>query len=90
MRKGDVVIADYPRRRSCQVSRFYGVVVDVVEGGNVIIELSDGSVIKRQSNSIAVYVKPPANWKHLFTKRNIVLSPKKTFSAMRPAKKNRN
>lgn len=89
MRKGDIVIADYPKRRSCKVSRFYGVVVDVVEGGNVIIELSDGSVIKRQSNSIAVYVQPPPNWKHLFTQRNIVLSANKTFSAMRSAKKNR-
>lgn len=90
MRKGDIVIADYPKRRSCKVSRFYGVVVDLVEDGNVIIELSDGSVIKRQSNSIAVYVQPPENWQHLFTQRNIVLSQKKTFSAMRAAQKNRN
>ena len=88
MRKGDIVIADCPKRHSCQVSRFYGVVVDVVEGGNVIIELSDGSVMKRQSNSIAVYVQPPANWQHLFDQRNVVLSPKKTFSAMRTANKN--
>lgn len=90
MRKGDIVIADYPKRRSCKVSRFYGVVVDLVEDGNVIIELSDGSVIKRQSNSIAVYVQPPENWQHLFTQRNIVLSQKKTFSVMRAAQKNRN
>lgn len=90
MRKGDIVIADYPKRRSRQVSRFYGVVVDIVEGGNVIIELSDGSVIKRQSNSVAVYIQPPVDWQHLFSQRNVVLSQKKLFSAMRPAKRNRN
>ena len=66
MRKGDLVIADHPESESSILTRFYGIVLEISQTGNVIIELSDGSVIKRKSNSIAVYVHPPSNWQELF------------------------
>lgn len=69
MRKGDLVIADNPESGSSVLTRIYGIVLEISNGGRVTIELADGTVIKRQHNSIAVYVHPPSNWKELFERQ---------------------
>jgi hypothetical protein len=33
--------------------------------------MADGSQIKRQFNSIAVYIKPPSNWQDLYEEQQI-------------------
>ncbi len=58
MRKGNFVIADHPERKSRVLTRSYGIVLEIINRGGVIIELADGAVIKRQRNSVAVYVHP--------------------------------
>lgn len=72
MQKGDLVIADHPERQSSDLSRSYGIVLEITNRGRVVIELADGSVIKRQRNSVAVYVHPPSNWKELFRKQEVL------------------
>ena len=71
MRKGYLVIADHPESESSILTRFYGIVLDISQAGRVIIELADGSVIERQTNSIAVYVHPPSNWQELFKRQEV-------------------
>ncbi len=51
MRKGDVVIADNPESSSSRLTRSFGTVLEITQAGSVLIELADGSVIKRQGNS---------------------------------------
>ena len=72
MQKGDLVIADHPERQSSDLSRSYGIVLEITNRGRVTIELADGSVIKRQRNSVAVYVHPPSNWQELFRKQEVL------------------
>ena len=74
MQKGDVVIADNPGRRSREFVRSYGIVKEIRKKGGVIIEMADGSLIKRQINSIAVYIHPPSNWMELFKQQEIQFS----------------
>lgn len=74
MHKGDIVITDNPEGRSSKLSRFYGIVLEITETGRVVIELADGSVIKRGCNSVAVYIKTPSNWQELYQQQEIVLS----------------
>lgn len=77
MHKGDTVIADHPDSRSKKVIRSYGIVQEITKAGNVIIEMADGSLIKRQFNSIAVYIQTPANWPELYEQQHAVFSRKK-------------
>jgi hypothetical protein len=72
MQKGDLVIVDDPGSASAALTRFYGIVLDATSRGNVSIELADGSVITRRRNSIAVYVRPPSNWRELFEKQEVL------------------
>lgn len=74
MQKGDIVIADNPDSTSRNLNRSYGIVHEVKKAGMVIIEMADGSMIKRPFNSIAVYIKPPSNWQELF-QQQILFSP---------------
>ncbi len=74
MRKGDLVIADHPESESSILTRFYGIVLEISQAGRVIIELADGSVIERQTNSIAVYVHPPSNWQELFKRQEVLFN----------------
>jgi len=62
MEKGDIVMADHPDTRSRKFVRFFGIVQEITEAGDVIIEMADGSLIKRKFQSIAVYIQPPSNW----------------------------
>ena len=74
MRKGDLVIADHPESESSILTRFYGIVLEISQAGRVIIELADGSLIERQTNSIAVYVHPPSNWQELFKRQEVLFN----------------
>lgn len=74
MKKGDSVLTDHPERRSRQLVRSYGIVHEITAGKDVIIELVDGSLIRRNLNSVAVYIKRPANWQELFEKKQIIFS----------------
>jgi len=74
MHKGDIVITDNPESRSSKLTRFYGIVLEITKTGKVIIELADGSVIKRGHNSVAVYIKTPSNMQELYEQQEIVLS----------------
>ena len=80
MHKGDKVIVDHPERHTKALIRTYGVVLDIPEAGKVLIELADGSVIKRFDSSVAVYIQSPMNWQELFDKQRITFSqPIKSF-----------
>lgn len=72
MRKGDLVIADHPESESSILTRCYGIVVEITQIDNVLIELADGSIIKRKRNSVAVYVLPPSNWQELFERQEVL------------------
>jgi hypothetical protein len=74
MQKGDLVIADHPESDSSIQTRSYGIVLEVTKAGRVKIELSDGSVIKRQFSSVAVYIRPPSNWKELYERQEVPYS----------------
>ena len=74
MHKGDIVIADNPESRSSRLTRFYGIVLEITKTGSVIIELADGSVIKREGNSVAVYLQSPSNWQELYEQQEVVFS----------------
>ena len=77
MQEGDLVIADDPESGSGVLSRIYGIILEMTGRDSVLIQLSDGTVIKRQRNSVAVYVQPPSNWKDLFTQQEkLFQSPK--------------
>ncbi|NNK93411.1 MAG: hypothetical protein HKP41_03575 [Desulfobacterales bacterium] len=82
MHKGDIVIADHPDSRSNRFIRSYGIVQEVTKAGNVIIKLADGSLIKQQYNSIAVYIQPPSNWQDLY-QQQVVFSPPKQQTIFR-------
>ena len=71
MHEGDLVIADDPESETGVLSRFYGIIIEITKRDAVLIQLSDGSVIRRQRNSVAVYVQPPPNWKDLFKRREV-------------------
>ena len=77
MHKGDIVIADHPDSTTSGLTRSYGVVHKVTRKGMVTIEMADGSRIERRINSIAVYVKPPANWQELYSRKVITCQPKR-------------
>lgn len=82
MRKGDIVMADHPDSRPKNLIRSYGIVKKITKVGDVIIEMADGSLIKRKYNSIAVYIQPPSNWQELFKQQQIVFSqPKNRMTA---------
>ena len=70
MFKGDYVTAVHPDSRPNKLIRSYGIVQEITETG-VIIKMADGSQIKRQFNSIAVYIKPPSNWQDLYEEQQI-------------------
>ena len=72
MREGDLVIADDPEGGSGVLTRFYGIILEMTGGDSVLIKLSDGSVIRRQRNSVAVYVQPPSNWQDLFNRQEVL------------------
>ena len=72
MRKGDLVIADHPESESSILTRFYGIITEISETGRVKIELADGTVITRQSNSVAVFIHPPSNWQELFELQEVL------------------
>lgn len=74
MQKGDLVIADHPESDSSILTRSYGIVLEITKTGRVTIELFDGSVIKRQFNSVAVYIHPPSNWKELYERQEVPYS----------------
>ena len=74
MHKGDMIIADHPESASSILTRIDGIVLEVTKTGSVIIELADGSVIRRRSNSDAVYVQPPSNWQELFEQQEVLFS----------------
>ncbi len=69
MHKGDIVIADHPDSTDSGLTRSYGIVHKVTKQGMVTIEMADGSRIERRINSIAVYIKPPANWQELYDRK---------------------
>lgn len=74
MQKGDMIVADHPDSRSRELIRFFGIVQEITKLGDVIIEMADGSLIKRNIQSIAVYIQPPQNWRELLAKQEIVFS----------------
>lgn len=80
MQEGDLVIADDPESGSRALSRFYGIILEMTGRDGVLIQLSDGSVIKRRVNSVAVFVHPPSNWKDLFKQQEVPFqSPKQAM-----------
>jgi len=82
MQKGDMVMADHPDSRSRNLIRSFGIVQEFTKVDDVIIKMSDGSLIKRKSQSIAVYIQPPSNWQEMFKQQEIVFSqPKNKFMA---------
>ena len=74
MQIGDPVLTDHPERRSRQFIRSFGIVRRIARNKDIIVELADGSVMRRSPNSVAVFVHPPANWKELFARQHIVFS----------------
>jgi hypothetical protein len=74
MQKGDMVMANHPDSKSRKLKRSYGIVQEINKRGDVIIEMADGSLIKRKYQSIAVYIQPPSNWRELLTQQQIVSS----------------
>jgi len=77
MRKGDIVIVENPDSKSRRLVRSYGIVHEVKKTDVVIIEMADGSMLKRQPNSVAVYIQPPPNWEELYQQQIVVAEPKK-------------
>jgi hypothetical protein len=76
MHKGDIVIADHPDSKSNRLIRSYGIVQEITKAGIVLIEMADGSMIKRQYNAIAVYIQPPSNWQELYQQQVMSFKPK--------------
>jgi len=91
MHKGDKVIVDHPERDTNALIRTYGVVLETTEVGNVLIELADGSVIKRTDSSVAVYIQSPENWQELYAKQKITFArPTRAFATSRSKPSHRN
>jgi hypothetical protein len=85
MQKGDIVMADHPDSRSKKYVRLYGIIQEITKAGGVIIEMADGSLIKRPFNTIAVYIQPPSNWRELLDQQQIVFSrPNRQMMARTP------
>ena len=74
MQIGDPVLTDHPERRSRQFIRSFGIVRRIARNKDIIVELADGSVMRRSPNSVAVFVQPPANWRELFDRKHVVFS----------------
>ena len=81
MQKGDIVIAEHPDSRSNRLMRYYGIVHEITKAGSIIIEMADGSMIKRQSNSVAVYTKRPSNWQDLYKQQIVLSQPKQRWAS---------
>jgi len=91
MQKGDMIMTDHPDSRSRELIRSFGIVQEITKLGDVIIEMADGSLIKRKFQSIAVYIQPPPNWRELLTQQQIVFSqPMSQMMARRSDPKRRN
>ncbi|WP_419174253.1 hypothetical protein [Desulfosediminicola sp.] len=90
MQKGDNVITDHPDSRSRQFVRSYGIVHEITKVGGVIIQMADGSRIKREFNSVAVYTHSPSNWDELFKQQKIVFpQPKQQMMTRRSSQNKR-
>jgi hypothetical protein len=74
MHIGDMIIADHPESESSILTRIYGIVLEITKTGSVVIELADGSVVRRRSNSVAVFVQPPLNWQELYKQQEVIFS----------------
>lgn len=82
MQKGDNVMVNHPDSSSREFVRSYGIIHEITKADGVIIEMADGSLIKRHFSSVAVYVHLPANWDELFKQQQIVFSePKQRIMA---------
>jgi hypothetical protein len=91
MQKGDMIMANQPDSKSREITRSFGIVQEIDDLGDVIIEMADGSLIKRKFQSIAVYIQPPSNWQELLTQQEIVFSrPMKQMMARSSYPKRRN
>lgn len=74
MQIGDPVLTDHPERRSRRFIRSFGIIRRIARNKDIIVELADGSVMRRSPNSVAVFIQPPANWRELFARQHIVFS----------------
>lgn len=72
MKIGDMIMTDHPDSRSRGLIRSFGIVKEIPKVGDVIIEMADGSLIKRKFQSIAVYIQPPSNWPELLTQKQVM------------------
>ena len=88
MDKGDIVIAEHPDSKSSKLIRSYGIVHEVTKTGNVIIEMADGTKIKRRYSAVAVFTKPPSNWKELYRQQNISSKPRHRMMLRSSANRN--
>jgi hypothetical protein len=79
MHKGDIVIAENPDSKSSRLIRSYGIVHEVTKAGIVIIEMADGSMIRRHFCAVAVYTQPPPNWEDLFKQQIVAAQPKQRW-----------
>ncbi len=83
-------MTDHPDSRSREFVRSYGIVHEITKAGGVIIQMADGSMIKREFNSVAVYTHPPSNWDELFKQQTIAFSqPNKQMMNRRSSQKKR-
>ena len=80
MQKGDIVIAEHPDSKSNKLIRSYGIVHEVTKTGSIIIAMADGSMIKRQFNSVAVYTKIPSNWQELYQQQVVFSQPRQRWT----------
>lgn len=87
MQKGDIVIAEHPDSMSNRLIRSYGIIHEVTKAGTIIIAMADGSMIKRQVNSVAVYTKIPSNWQELYQQQVVFSQPKKRWTPRDPPSK---
>ena len=81
-----MIMADHHDSRSRKLIWSYGIVQKITKVGDVIIEMADGSLIKRKFHSIAVYIQPSSNWQELL-KRHVFSQPKKQAMARGSYKK---
>ncbi|MCP4339776.1 MAG: hypothetical protein GY799_13010 [Desulfobulbaceae bacterium] len=79
MQKGDIVIAEHPDSKSNRLMRNFGIVHEVTKAGSIIIEMADGSMIKRQANSVAVFTKIPSNWQDLYEQQIVLSQPRQRW-----------
>lgn len=69
-----MIMTDHSDSRSKELIRSFGIVQEITKLGDVIIEMADGSVIKRKFQSIAVFIQPPPNWRELLAQQQVVFS----------------